>query len=136
MASRWPRVLEARHLDRAEGVTEPDNPLRDGTRAIPDSDAGADLVGEVVALRAENARLRQLLGLDGSAPESAGQGWSPMLFFGADRGRARASGSLARKATSSVSRRSRHSSRTPIVQASRSMERRAVRVLPRFSWSR
>ncbi len=62
-------------------MTEPDHPRQDiGTRAIRDSAAGADLVDEVAVLRAENARLRQLLGLDGSAPEPSGEGWSPVLF--------------------------------------------------------
>lgn len=42
--------------------------------------APAELLAELEALRAENARLRDLLGLDGRAAEMQGAGWSPTLF--------------------------------------------------------
>ena len=42
--------------------------------------APAELLAELEALRAENARLRDLLGLDGRAGEMQAAGWSPTLF--------------------------------------------------------
>src|SRR5882724_1483717 len=42
----------------------------------------AELLAELEALRAENARLRDLLGLDDRAGELQATGWSPTLFGG------------------------------------------------------
>ena len=42
----------------------------------------AELLAELEALRAENARLRDLLGLDARAGELQATGWSPTLFGG------------------------------------------------------
>ena len=47
---------------------------------IDDSQTPAELLAELEALRAENARLRGLLGLDARATGLAGAGWSPTLF--------------------------------------------------------
>lgn len=47
---------------------------------IGDSPTRAELLAELEALRAENARLRGLLGLDARTTDLAGAGWSPTLF--------------------------------------------------------
>lgn len=47
---------------------------------IADQPTHAELLAELEALRAENARLRGLLGLDARADDLAGMGWSPTLF--------------------------------------------------------
>src|SRR5581483_9788557 len=48
--------------------------------SIDDPRTRAELLAEVAALRAENARLRGLLGLDARADDLAVAGWSPTLF--------------------------------------------------------
>ena len=47
---------------------------------IDDPPTRAELLAELEALRAENARLRSLLGLDARAGDLAEAGWSPTLF--------------------------------------------------------
>jgi hypothetical protein len=47
---------------------------------IEDPPTRAELLAELEALRAENARLRSLLGLDARAGDLAEAGWSPTLF--------------------------------------------------------
>jgi hypothetical protein len=47
---------------------------------IPEAPTYAELLAELEALRAENARLRGLLGLDARADDLASTGWSPTLF--------------------------------------------------------
>jgi hypothetical protein len=47
---------------------------------IADPPTHAEVLAELEALRAENARLRGLLGLDERADDVAAPGWSPTLF--------------------------------------------------------
>ena len=62
-------------------MTEAAHPRPEGgIRKSPHADNDPDLAAEVEALRSENARLRQLLGLDGSAPNPSNEAWSPVLF--------------------------------------------------------
>lgn len=47
---------------------------------IAEDPSGAELTAELAELRAENARLRDLLGFDRRSENAAGAGWSPSLF--------------------------------------------------------
>src|SRR5205807_5942763 len=61
----------------------PGGPAGDGhgmILAIASQPSVADLLAELEALRAENARLRDLLGLDARARDLETAGWSPTLF--------------------------------------------------------
>jgi superfamily II DNA or RNA helicase len=48
--------------------------------AINDQRSQAELLAEIEVLRAENRRLRELLGLDGRGPDVPSARWSPTLF--------------------------------------------------------
>jgi hypothetical protein len=81
------RVAQRRIEDALDGC-----PARHDV-VVVDAPAESDLLAEIEALRAENARLRGLLGLDDRAANDHVAAWSPTLFvknYGADHSAAEA----------------------------------------------